>query len=155
MAERPDEMGVHVADNEEISPCDDIDEFNLKRGLKPTREDVRDLLENEEGNIFLLNFHFTALPLSQMELQTRKISTKKKGSTNKKIKYDKIISILWEKYRLYKLRSTKGKKHTANPQTYLGLIRNGGNNNNNNIIIVITMIIIIIISFSEYCYTNK
>ena len=132
MAKRVDEMDVHVTDKDDTA-CDDInDEFNLKREIKPTREDVRDLLDNEEGNLFLLSFHFTAVPLSPIELQARKISTIKKGTTKKKIKYDKIISILWEKYRLYKLRSTKGKKYSTNPQTYLGLISSGGNNKNNN-----------------------
>lgn len=91
--------------------CDDIEELNSKRERMPTREDVRDLLEREEDNLFFLNINFT---------------TPEPKYSTKYPKYDKIISILWERYRLYKLRSTKKKPHTLNRSMYLGLIRNGG-----------------------------
>ncbi|XP_019848749.1 PREDICTED: glutamic acid-rich protein-like [Amphimedon queenslandica] len=103
MAQQPDKVLSEFA-------CDNIEKLNLKRDRMPTREEVRNLLDKEEDSLFFLNINFT---------------TPEPKCPTKNPKYDRIISMLWEKYRLYKLRSTEGKKYSLNRSMYLGLIKDG------------------------------
>ena len=128
MAEKPNEKDVRakskVADTTLSKfACDNIEKLNSKRKKKPTREDVRELLDEEENNLFFFIINFRTQP------QQRKVKADK--SQNKSPQYEKIFAILWGKYRLYKLRSDERKPYSLNHSTHLGLIKNGGNNNEN------------------------
>ena len=82
-------------------------EIEENREKRPTREDVRRLLSEKEGKIFFLQITFNA----------------KRGKT---LDYKDIYEHLYERYRLYKLRSSikdgKTESHTLSPSTYIAYI---------------------------------
>lgn len=114
--------------------CDVIKEIGTERRRMPTREDVRILLDKYQDNLFYFNFCFNAPPPAaavQPEpaapLNSNAIGTERPKRPSPKSK--KIINFLWEKYCLYKLKSTRGQPYTLSRSTYLGLLRDGGTNN--------------------------
>lgn len=82
-------------------------EIEENREKRPTREDVRRLLSEKEGKIFFLQITFNA----------------KRGKT---LDYKDIYEHLYERYRLYKLRSSikdgKTESRTLSPSTYIAYI---------------------------------
>ena len=75
------------------------------REMRPTREDVRDLLETK---IFFFNFSFNA----------------RKGY---QVNYEEVAEHLYKEYHLYKVRSTivgrYSDPYTLTPQTYIAYIK--------------------------------
>uniref|UniRef100_A0A1X7VI98 Uncharacterized protein n=1 Tax=Amphimedon queenslandica TaxID=400682 RepID=A0A1X7VI98_AMPQE len=108
--------------------CDVIGEIDTERRRMPTREDVRILLDKYQGNLFYFNFCFNAPPPAALPEPAAPSDANANGTQRPKKpspKSKKIINFLWEKYRLYKLKSTRGQPHTLSRSTYLGLLRDG------------------------------
>ena len=84
-----------------------IPEFDKRREEKPTRRDTRRILRKHSGDIIFFNLSFNPVY---------------KGLSHFKTKTEDIAGLLWERYHLYKLRSTKGKPHTLNRSMYIALV---------------------------------
>ena len=128
-------MAVQGDLNRSELSCDVIEEIDSERGRMPTREDVRALLEEYQDNLFYFNFCFNtppppAVPGPAASPRTSPIETGRPKRPSPKSK--KIVNFLWEKYRLYKLKSTRGQPHTLSRSMYLGLLRDGGTDNDTN-----------------------
>ena len=89
-----------------IASC--IPEFDKRRGQKPTRRDTRRILRQYPGDITFFNISFNPVY---------------KGIRAYTTKTEDIADLLWQRYHLYKLRSTKGKPHTLNRSMYIALIK--------------------------------
>ena len=98
--------------------CDPIDWIDKDRERRPTREDIRYMLEKHEDNLFFFNFCFRAPNEYYIDKKNKEKPVKSKTS--------KIVHILWENYGLYKLRSNEEKPHSLNRSMYIGLIKEGG-----------------------------
>ena len=96
--------------------CDPIDWIDKDRERRPTREDIRYMLEKHKDDLFFFNFCFRA-PY-YIDHQNKRKPFKSRTS--------KIVHILWENYGLYKLRSDEKKPHSLNRSMYIGLIEEGG-----------------------------
>ena len=77
-----------------------IDDIDEERETKPTREDVGNLLKDEEGKIYYL-----------------KITYNHGADTMKPEEYKMVEEHLYKKYYLYKTRSTTDSKGKKKPQT--------------------------------------
>ena len=75
---------------------------------RPTREDVRDLLETK---IFIFNFTFNAQGSNRNPLSDE--------NPRQKIPYVEIAKHLYENYRLYKVRSNRWEYYSLTPQSYI------------------------------------
>lgn len=103
--------------------CEAIDKFELKKDEKPTREDMRDLLDTEKGNLFYFNVSFQSISDEVYQSLNPSSALSKKSESH--VEYKEIIKTFRERYRLYKIKSDKG-PHSLTPQTYIGLIKDGG-----------------------------
>ncbi|XP_019848751.1 PREDICTED: uncharacterized protein LOC109580234 [Amphimedon queenslandica] len=108
MAAEPQEYeGIR---GQSILEFDDARKKNPKKPAKPTREDVRELLETK---IFIFNFSFNAVGsnkgLSEEVKQT--------------IPYKAIADILYTNYGLYKIQSGEERDYSLTPQTYVAYIK--------------------------------
>ena len=106
--------GVEDISREAIEPADDFNKADLKRhgiSLPPTREDVHQLqkvYDADELYFFQINFN----PKKD----------EKKGKKRNAANYKTIKEYLRDKFRLHKLKSTKGKRFTCTQSCYLGRI---------------------------------
>ncbi|XP_019848750.1 PREDICTED: uncharacterized protein LOC109580233 [Amphimedon queenslandica] len=90
--------------------ANNIADYDVDRGKKPTREDVGNLLKDEEGKVFYFKITYNH--------STRKMDEKE---------YAEIEEHLYKEYRLYKMKSTidsEGNKEgqTLSRSTYVAFI---------------------------------
>lgn len=132
--------------------CKAIDEFELKKDEKPTREDMRDLLETEKGNLFYFNVSFQSISDEDYQSLNPSSALSKKSKSHKDVEYKEINKTFRERYRLYKIKSDKG-PYSLTPQTYIGLIKDGGKSphTSSSVVLLCKALHFLLVSFST-CY---
>ena len=106
--------------------CEDIEYLNLDRERRPTETDCELLKKEEEGTLFKLYICCNSPPLSEIQIQIAKLINGGDKPRKRPPKNKKIINFLWERFRLYKVRSEA--PYSLKRSVYVGLIKEGGNN---------------------------
>ena len=105
---------------EPIEPADGFSDVeDLKQHgicLPPTREDVHQLQKVYDGK-YADELYFVEANYNAMK------DEKKRKKKKTAVKYKKVENYLLEKFRLYKLKSTKGRPFSTSRGHYLGRIR--------------------------------
>ena len=105
----------------EKSQCDYIKQFEREDKDGPTREEIKELLEEEKGNVFYLHISFQSISEEECTTLLNKPLPKKITVDHKE-----VIKMLKMRFLVYKLQSTEGERNSLNYSMYLGLVKEGG-----------------------------
>lgn len=110
---------VTMASKKSDLSAESIEEWDRDKETKPTREDVRSLLDKHEDQLFFFNINYNP--------------PEGEPNTREKINYKEIENFLRETFTLYKLKSDKDKQYSLNRSMFIGLIKGEGKPSNDNI----------------------